>query len=49
MVTYESKYGKDLAEPRPLEWLAALVPIYRTEGRRQFIIMDAIVMQQGAD
>jgi len=25
MVTYESKYGKDLAEFEPLEWLAALV------------------------
>ena len=25
MVTYESKYGKDVAEFEPLEWLAALV------------------------
>ena len=25
MVTYESKYGKDIAEFEPLEWLAALV------------------------
>lgn len=25
MVTYESKYGKDVAEFDPLEWMAALV------------------------
>lgn len=25
MVTYESKYGGQVAEPRPLEWMAALV------------------------